>query len=166
MYLFVNVDGCTCSDTTGAGCIMEAVSGPIPPTVWSSCSAADLRNSLDDGLGTCLFNVPAQLFGDPVCGNGFVEREEECDCGSVSECPTADPCCEPGKCKLKSSSECSTGECCENCKFKSAGVVCRSAVGDCDLTEHCVGNTNTCPENLYKQDGTSCASSQVLRDLI
>ncbi|XP_065835038.1 disintegrin and metalloproteinase domain-containing protein 11-like [Oscarella lobularis] len=147
---------CKCTDTSGAGCLMASSSNGIAATIWSDCSRSDLNTFLSAGSGSCLFNVPTQLFGDPVCGNGFVETGEECDCGSTSECATNDPCCEPGKCKLKSTSQCSKGSCCENCKFKAAGSSCRATATDCDLVEYCGGSSKDCPENLYKQDGTSC----------
>ncbi|XP_062518538.1 uncharacterized protein LOC134193719 [Corticium candelabrum] len=144
---------CNCSN--GGGCIMSAWISRTA-TKWSSCSVSSLRRALDSGLGACLFNAPTQLFGDPVCGNGFVENGEECDCGSNAECSLIDPCCIPGTCKLKPTSQCSTGECCDRCKFKSAGSVCRPSVDDCDLEEHCVGDSNECPEDLYKRDGSPC----------
>lgn len=38
---------------------------------------------LEDPKTSCLLNVPGadELYGEPVCGNQFVERGEECDCG-------------------------------------------------------------------------------------
>lgn len=51
--------------------------------MFSSCSKKDLENSLEKGVGMCLFNLPEvkESFGGPKCGNGFVEEGEECDCG-------------------------------------------------------------------------------------
>lgn len=51
--------------------------------MFSSCSKKDLENSLDKGVGMCLFNLPEvkESFGGPKCGNGYVEEGEECDCG-------------------------------------------------------------------------------------
>lgn len=55
----------------------------MPGQQFSSCSAADLSISLLHGGGMCLFNVPqpGQLLGGPRCGNLYVEKGEECDCG-------------------------------------------------------------------------------------
>lgn len=55
----------------------------MPGQQFSSCSAADLSVSLLHGGGMCLFNVPQpeRLLGGPRCGNLYVERGEECDCG-------------------------------------------------------------------------------------
>lgn len=48
--------------------------------------------------------------GQPICGNGLVEANEECDCGYSDQCK--DKCCynanepEELKCKLKTSAKC------------------------------------------------------------
>lgn len=38
---------------------------------------------LGDPRTSCLLNIPRadELYGGPVCGNQFVERGEQCDCG-------------------------------------------------------------------------------------
>ena len=43
-----------------------------------------------------------------MCGNGIVEGDEECDCGSIdpTACDAVDPCCKPGNCTLKEGKEC------------------------------------------------------------
>lgn len=55
----------------------------MPGQLFSSCSARDLSLSLLHGGGMCLFNVPQpeMLLGGPRCGNLYVEKGEECDCG-------------------------------------------------------------------------------------
>lgn len=56
-------------------------------------------------------NKPKKLFDIPICGNGFVESGEECDCGSSERC-VSDNCCDPETCRLRSNAECGTGDCC------------------------------------------------------
>ena len=55
----------------------------MPGQQFSSCSAQDLTLSLGHGGGMCLFNVPQpeRLLGGARCGNLYVEKGEECDCG-------------------------------------------------------------------------------------
>ncbi|OCT63867.1 hypothetical protein XELAEV_18044962mg [Xenopus laevis] len=37
---------------------------------------------------------------------------------------------------------------------------CRYAVNECDITEHCTGDSGQCPPNLRKQDGYACDTNQ------
>ncbi|EDV20168.1 uncharacterized protein TRIADDRAFT_64349 [Trichoplax adhaerens] len=137
-------------------CIMEAALHSPYPQAFSSCSVADLFKSLYEGLGSCLFNVPTKLYTNPVCGNGFKESGEECDCGSVRECK--DRCCNAATCKLQSFAECASGSCCANCKFKARSTLCRKATNDCDLPEYCSGTSADCPANVVKQSSLTCGN--------
>uniref|UniRef100_A0A8C1ZPX0 ADAM metallopeptidase domain 15 n=1 Tax=Cyprinus carpio TaxID=7962 RepID=A0A8C1ZPX0_CYPCA len=139
------------------GCIMEPSTGFMPGQLFSSCSERDLSLSLLHGGGMCLFNVPQpeSLLGGPRCGNLYVEKGEECDCGLLDECN--DPCCNASTCKLVPEAQCSSdGICCENCKLRVAGSVCREPLGDCDLPEYCTGTSPYCPPNVFLQNGESC----------
>ncbi|XP_026140638.1 disintegrin and metalloproteinase domain-containing protein 12-like isoform X6 [Carassius auratus] len=139
------------------GCIMEPSTGFMPGQLFSSCSERDLSLSLLHGGGMCLFNVPQpeRLLGGPRCGNLYVEKGEECDCGLLDECN--DPCCNASTCKLVPGAQCSSdGICCENCKLRVAGSVCREPLGDCDLPEYCTGTSPYCPPNVFLQNGESC----------
>uniref|UniRef100_Q4JCS0 Disintegrin isoform D-3 n=1 Tax=Bitis arietans TaxID=8692 RepID=VM2D3_BITAR len=80
----------------------------------------------------------------PVCGNELLEEGEECDCGSPANCQ--DRCCNAATCKLTPGSQCSYGECCDQCKFKKARTVCRIARGDWN-DDYCTGKSSDCPWN-------------------
>ena len=149
----------SCYVCPGAACtrIMNEVGSENIPTVFSQCSIDELVTNLDSGAGTCIFNAPPKLITDPECGNRFVENGEECDCGSVSECPSVDPCCEPGTCLLKAGATCGSGECCDtSCQLYSSDRLCREKRNDCDVSEYCTGEGSFCPPDQFKSDGTEC----------
>ncbi|XP_029435339.1 disintegrin and metalloproteinase domain-containing protein 15 isoform X2 [Rhinatrema bivittatum] len=153
---------CNCSNLLQVkSCIMEPATGFMPGLGFSSCSRSDLETSLRQGGGMCLFNVPEaqRLFGGQRCGNLFVEAGEECDCGLLEVC--RDSCCNATTCRLVPGAECSSdGICCERCKLKRAGSVCREPMGECDLPEHCNGVSSFCPPNVFLHDGQPCKSGQ------
>ncbi|XP_076877582.1 disintegrin and metalloproteinase domain-containing protein 19-like isoform X3 [Brachyhypopomus gauderio] len=139
------------------GCIMAAATGHPFPRVFNSCNQAELKRYLSSGGGKCLFNPPntKAMYGGQRCGNGYLEEGEECDCGEVEECSS--PCCNAHNCTLKAGAECAHGVCCQDCKLKSPGVLCRSISGSCDLPEYCDGKSEACPANFYLVDGSLCA---------
>uniref|UniRef100_A0A8C2C4Z1 ADAM metallopeptidase domain 19a n=1 Tax=Cyprinus carpio TaxID=7962 RepID=A0A8C2C4Z1_CYPCA len=150
-------EGC-CVEATAdqGGCVMAAATGHPFPKVFSRCSKKDLDNYFQKGGGMCLFNMPnmKDLVGGKRCGNGFVEEGEECDCGEPEEC--TNDCCHPSNCTLKVDAQCAHGVCCEDCKLKQAGTMCRGAAGACDLPEYCTGGSPYCPSNVYLLDGSLC----------
>ncbi|KAL6480487.1 hypothetical protein MHYP_G00115200 [Metynnis hypsauchen] len=150
-------EGCCQALPEDGGCIMAAATGHPFPRVFNPCNQAELKRYLSSGGGKCLFNPPntRALFGGHHCGNGYLEEGEECDCGEVEECSS--PCCNANNCTLKAGAECAHGVCCENCKLKSPGVLCRPPSGSCDLPEYCDGKSESCPANFYLVDGSSCA---------
>uniref|UniRef100_A0AAZ1XTC9 ADAM metallopeptidase domain 15 n=1 Tax=Oreochromis aureus TaxID=47969 RepID=A0AAZ1XTC9_OREAU len=149
---------CSCQNEPRlGGCIMEPSTGFMPGQQFSSCSAADLSVSLLHGGGMCLFNVPQpeHLLGGPRCGNLYVEKGEACDCGLLEECE--DPCCNASTCQLVPGAQCSSdGICCQDCKLRAAGSVCREPLGECDLPEYCTGSSPYCPPNVFLQNGEPC----------
>ncbi|MBN3309641.1 ADA19 protein, partial [Amia calva] len=150
-------EGC-CVEATPeqGGCVMAAATGHPFPRVFSGCSKSDLDSYFRKGGGMCLFNMPdmKDLVGGKRCGNGFVEAGEECDCGDPEECTNS--CCNAKNCTLKAEAQCAHGVCCEDCKLKQAGTMCREPAGACDLPEYCTGASPYCPSNVYLLDGSSC----------
>ncbi|XP_067366792.1 disintegrin and metalloproteinase domain-containing protein 15 isoform X2 [Channa argus] len=157
---------CSCQNEPRlGGCIMEPSTGFMPGQQFSSCSAADLSVSLLHGGGMCLFNVPQpeRLLGGPRCGNLYVEKGEQCDCGLLQECK--DPCCNASTCQLVPGAQCSSdGICCQGCKLRVAGSVCREPLGECDLPEFCTGSSPYCPPNVFLQNGEPCEGSSYCYD--
>ncbi|XP_025834129.1 uncharacterized protein LOC112905610 [Agrilus planipennis] len=144
---------CSCPDDR---CIMAPSSSSVPPTHWSSCSLEYLALAFEHGMDYCLRNKPVALFDSPVCGNGFVEPGEQCDCGLPEHCDNT--CCNASSCMLYSNATCATGECCDlkTCRPKAAGTLCRSADYECDLPEYCTGQSEYCPKDIYKIDTEPC----------
>ncbi|XP_034070841.1 disintegrin and metalloproteinase domain-containing protein 19 [Gymnodraco acuticeps] len=152
--------GCCQAKAEDGGCIMAAATGHPFPRVFNDCNQKELKNYLSSGGGKCLFNLPntRSMYGGQRCGNGYLEDGEECDCGEEEECTS--PCCNANNCTLKAGAECAHGVCCQNCKLKSPGVLCRAPSGSCDLPEYCDGKAESCPANFYLVDGSSCAGGQ------
>ncbi|XP_048801292.1 disintegrin and metalloproteinase domain-containing protein 8 isoform X6 [Lagopus muta] len=146
---------CPVSKESG-GCVMAAKISLAYPRLFSTCSEQDMWQFLEDPKTGCLLNVPGadELYGEPVCGNQFVERGEECDCGRPEEC--SDRCCNATTCQLREGAECARGDCCQDCKVKAAGVLCRASKNDCDLPEHCTGLSSECPEDVFQENGIPC----------
>ncbi|CAE7314729.1 RABA2A [Symbiodinium sp. KB8] len=146
-----------------SGYIMEAVGDSVAATQFTECSVSDITTFFSQVYSRnseCLENQPLKVFGDPVCGNGFREEGEDCDCGS----PCNDPCCDGTTCKFADPSyECSdaAAACCENCLNVTAAAqkVCRPARNTCDLPEVCPGGTSSCPKDEYTYPGASCTLS-------
>ncbi|KAM6221040.1 disintegrin and metalloproteinase domain-containing protein 32-like [Rhynchocyon petersi] len=133
---------CRCS---GAICIMnpEALQSNGVKT-FSNCSLNDFENLISNVGTRCLQNKPQMLVRSSVCGNGILEKNEVCDCGSEVvaragvECrPRAHPECDIPEFCNGSSSACDpdvtiiNGHLCKNDKF-----ICYD--GNChDLDERC-----------------------------
>ena len=96
-----DTEACECPDDK---CIMAPASSTMKPSFWSSCSLEYLALAFEHGMDYCLRNKPVALFDGPVCGNGFVEPGEACDCGLEDHCDN--PCCDPNTCKLYSNATC------------------------------------------------------------
>lgn len=134
---------------------------------FSSCSTkyvADFFTKQYTKIGACLENSPVAVLGDPVCGNGFIEEGEDCDCGQAN-CSGIDACCGTNCTFAKPSYQCgsSAGPCCEECMFvgSDAKKVCRESRGACDMAEYCGGGSSECAPGRYKFPGRACAEDGV-----
>ncbi|VDD86782.1 unnamed protein product [Enterobius vermicularis] len=121
----------------------------------SQCSIDQLHNNLKLGHLQCLLNKPRQESSLQLCGNGVVDKGEECDCGSRESC--MDECCDPLTCTLRSEAQCASHQiCCKQCKVLSKGYICRAKRSSCDVEEKCDGEKGDCPPDGYLVDGTHC----------
>ncbi|NXM36833.1 ADA28 protein, partial [Oxyruncus cristatus] len=148
-----DTEACSCSDDI---CIMTDTVSSFIPKEFSSCSLQSFEKFMLSDMPECLTDIPdvSSIVAPPACGNGFVEKGEECDCGTPEEC--TNDCCDPETCKLTSGSVCAHGECCENCQYKKSGAVCRAVKHDCDLAEMCSGNSASCPTDRFRVNGHPC----------
>nr|XP_020446350.1 zinc metalloproteinase-disintegrin-like brevilysin H2a isoform X2 [Monopterus albus] len=144
---------CVCS---GESCIMAAALSSNIPRTFSTCSANSYEKFLTNRNPTCLLDKPnyRSVVAPSVCGNGFVEKGEQCDCGTVEEC--TNPCCNATTCTLTQGSQCADGECCDDCKISPRSKECRTQHDECDLAEYCDGTSATCPEDVFAVNGLPC----------
>ncbi|XP_066932758.1 zinc metalloproteinase-disintegrin-like VLAIP-B [Clytia hemisphaerica] len=155
-----NTDSCSC---VNAPCVMGATAPYSQVKGFTSCTIEKYEKEEDSGSYPCLYDYPDTLVGPKACGNGYLEEGETCDCGTEEDCKRsgADKCCDFKTCKLHSTAQCADGTCCENCKFKSQGSLCRQKMhSECDLEEFCLGTSAECPRNSYVQDGGSCSNDE------
>ncbi|XP_046850322.1 zinc metalloproteinase-disintegrin-like jararhagin isoform X2 [Xenia sp. Carnegie-2017] len=154
---------CECPEEEGTVCIMSATLTRKPSTKFSSCSRNQLKETLENGYGQCLFDQPIKIYGSPICGNGFVEEGEQCDCGTKTECDRyGNKCCNSTTCMLHPDALCAHGECCDKnrCQLKSRGILCREKTDDCDLSEYCTGDNELCPTDHHVHNGIPCKDNE------
>ncbi|XP_004475183.2 disintegrin and metalloproteinase domain-containing protein 18 isoform X2 [Dasypus novemcinctus] len=153
-----DINKCSCPNAT---CIMtrEAVHSSGIKT-FSNCSIHDYTYFISKFEPKCLedpSNLQPLYKNKPVCGNGILEPNEECDCGSEEDCQFK-KCCDYNTCKLKGSVKCGSGACCTSkCEISTAGTPCRKSIDqECDFTEYCNGNSSNCVPDTYAMNGHSC----------
>lgn len=127
---------------------------------FSMCSVGNICSALGRGSvqSTCLSeNRQVDLISGQECGNGIVEKGEDCDCGGEEGC-AGNTCCDASTCKFTSGSVCddSNEDCCSGCQLASNGTVCRESTGQCDPQEVCSGTSATCPPDSSSPNGESC----------
>nr|QGC85373.1 metalloproteinase [Dispholidus typus] len=148
---------CNCG---GNLCVMFPVEYRHPLYKFSNCSIQQYREFLIRWSPQCILNKPniTDIVAPAVCGNEFVEVGEECDCGSLRNCRST--CCDARTCKLQPGAKCDSEECCEQCRFKGAEAECRASKNDCDIAEHCTGQSAECPLDVYQRNGQPCQNNE------
>lgn len=133
--------------------LTELTSNKTRTLAWSNCTIDDMKQKTRKNLA-CLNRRIEPL--NPFCGNGLVDKGEQCDCISV-ECQK---CCD-NNCKLTKGSDCSNGPCCDRtrCMFTDSAAQCRAADDSCDIPELCDGKSSECPPNYVVANGYKCQKS-------
>ncbi|XP_048822866.1 disintegrin and metalloproteinase domain-containing protein 20-like [Lagopus muta] len=146
---------CDCN-CTHRGCIMGSRPGSC--LAFSDCTLKEYYEQVIRKNKPCLLNIPPLKPSlSELCGNGVLERGEQCDCGKDKAC-LKERCCS-SNCRLAPGASCYRGECCHKCRFQPAGKICRARQSECDLPEYCNGNSASCPVDVFKQDGTPCGNN-------
>lgn len=116
---------------------------------WSSCTIKSMKEKRKELA--CLRRRVKPI--KPMCGNGYVENDEQCDCITKS----CRKCCDD-KCMLTKGSVCSNGPCCDKstCQFVNSATQCRAANDFCDIPELCDGKSEDCPPNVVVANGYEC----------
>ncbi|XP_021351616.1 ADAM 17-like protease isoform X1 [Mizuhopecten yessoensis] len=134
--------------------------------VFSSCSRQYVFKVLQNKGFDC-FSVnseensfPESTGGIGLCGNGRVDKDEECDSGKMG-----DICCDKD-CKLIGQATCSymNYPCCDRltCQVASGFQRCRASSG-CKESANCNGIDLTCPVADNSRDGRNCTDDGVCR---
>ncbi|XP_046698379.1 disintegrin and metalloproteinase domain-containing protein 28 isoform X2 [Silurus meridionalis] len=121
---------CACA---GASCIMDAFLSINIPQFFTNCSMKNYEQFLTSRYPECLLNKPQanDLLQPPVCGNGFRETGEDCDCGTVAIADSA-LLCRPKRddCDLAEYCSGSSSSCPEDV-FSVNGLPCKNNTGYC-----------------------------------
>ncbi|XP_052608804.1 disintegrin and metalloproteinase domain-containing protein 5-like [Peromyscus californicus insignis] len=131
---------------------------------FSTCSLDEFKSlSMSKNLG-CLRDWPmerrARRKPRRICGNGIIEGQEQCDCGTSQNC-THRACCDPLICRLKPGAVCGSGGCCtQNCKIKAINSLCRKKRDECDFAEYCNGTHASCVPDTFVRNGEYCNSGE------
>ncbi|XP_004707715.2 disintegrin and metalloproteinase domain-containing protein 32 [Echinops telfairi] len=151
---------CHCSGTI---CLMNPEAAQSSGVkMFSNCSLNDFENFISNMHATCLQNKPLMQRKPPICGNGKVEGNEVCDCGTEAKC-APDTCCNPKTCQLKEGATCLKGLCCKDCKIAQSGTECRPSVhAECDIPEFCNGTSPMCEPDITIHNGHLCKSKKFM----
>ncbi|CAL1547018.1 unnamed protein product, partial [Lymnaea stagnalis] len=126
--------------------------------VFSPCSKRYVSAVIMARSGSCFKGKKYTWYtaNVPMCGNGIVDKNEDCDSGGLG-LSGQDPCCS-ATCKLNPGSVCSSTnyECCQNCNLAPRGTVCRGKSKElCQEEAECSGYSLDCPGSKPIADETA-----------
>ncbi|KAI8807154.1 Metallo-peptidase family M12-domain-containing protein [Cladochytrium replicatum] len=161
-------DCCSCTNSSSIGastcsCAGQYLMHPTESSAnfqFSPCSKTLVCNAVKN-FPNCLKEPGTfSVASDPICGNGILEGDEECDCGPAQSCN--DACCNASACKLAPNAVCSPANhacCTPQCTIVpvSAQKVCRMSSDSCDLPEICDGSSKNCPKDVILANGAACS---------
>jgi len=163
--------GATCREAAGACDLAETCSGASAACpadtvrdAGTACRASagecDLVETCDGSSAACPPDARAEI-GTECRAGGDCDVAETCD-GTSAACPPdavvpAGTAC-PDDGSICSSDRCDGAGRCEHLPI-NAGLVCRVAVGTCDVAETCNGLDPGCPADVLRSAGTTCRSS-------
>ncbi|KIM48454.1 hypothetical protein M413DRAFT_440195 [Hebeloma cylindrosporum] len=169
--------GCTsnssCCPLSSTTCSADArfIMSPVAQageTVFSPCSLGNICSVMKGVQGSrvntsCLVDPDSsrQTISLQMCGNGIVEKGEDCDPGLGA----TSSCCDVNTCKFKNNAVCDpdSSPCCTSqCTFAATTQICRpSRDSKCDTAEFCTGNSSSCPTDVMSPNGQSCGSNSL-----
>ncbi|KAM4837225.1 disintegrin and metalloproteinase domain-containing protein 5-like isoform 2-T2 [Thomomys bottae] len=131
---------------------------------FSTCSLDEFKYLTSQNSLACLEENLVERQAKPPaseCGNGVVEKPEQCDCGPPTKC-THKNCCNAADCTLKPTAKCGSGECCsQDCKVIGVNVLCRKSVdAECDFDDYCNGNDSDCVPDTFARNGHPCNNEE------
>ncbi|KAL3308566.1 Disintegrin and metalloproteinase domain-containing protein 23 [Cichlidogyrus casuarinus] len=107
-----------------------------PNKIIAECDQEAFKKWASSDFASCLSGKPIET----RCGNGRLDRGEECDLGSEIDTSTV-PCCNPKTCLMDEDASCVSGACCHRCQLRPKDFVCRKPKDlFCDVPEFCSGN--------------------------
>lgn len=103
-----------------------------------------------------------------ACGNGVVQGDEQCDDGNVAGRDCCSPTClfeDAGKLCDADGHDC-TDDVCDGSGICShnpspASTLCRTAKGECDVADHCDGQSIDCPPDEFEPNDTPCTDDEL-----
>uniref|UniRef100_A0A0B7ACT7 Peptidase M12B domain-containing protein n=1 Tax=Arion vulgaris TaxID=1028688 RepID=A0A0B7ACT7_9EUPU len=93
----------------------------------------------------------------PLCGNGIIDKNEDCDGGGMG-LSGLDQCCSRD-CKLVGNAVCSSTnfECCKDCQMAPQNILCRGSSKElCQEAAFCTGFSLDCPQSKPLKNNTPC----------